>query len=541
MLLISTLVASLLFTTDIEFRSSTNQTDALAALSDLDSAMSEVLWRLNLTPGGGAPPAGSTISVNGLVSYDASLDPDPWNLLGNEVDDDGDGTVDDADELMANREWTARVVLTPAVPDPGSPWEVDDDDPATGPPWGAKRVEATVQPQAGWKEYTTDDVASPDVLTGRFLLDTDTALGDSEGDGPEIVFYDPLLPLNREEDANTLTALGGDADPANDSPYNITWSDGVTVHPASGSPVLLVTTKARIRRGGKVVAEREIRAQVVNPVRPVMSKALCGCTTVEMGSSSETDSYKSSQGAYPGWPNYDHGNVGSNGNLELRGAVFGDAEAGGWITGAGSLTRDATAGSTIAGTPGGTAYPNWQPPPQPCECDVVDVDTLVAEAAADNDNASLPVACRGPNLTLTGNASCTLDCGTYYYNRIRLAGNASIVVGDVSCGPVQVFISESADFGGTGLVNANRPEDLQIYASVAAPNEIDLGGTSDFVGVVYAPEAEIVLHGTTEVFGAILGKNIDGNGGPHVHYDEDLASFWRVESRYKVVAWSEVE
>src|SRR5688572_16767691 len=100
---ISLLATSLLFITDVEFKTSTNHSDSQAALNDLDSAIAEATWRMNLHPGASAPPTGSRISVNSLSNYDASLPVDPWSLLRNFRDDDGDGVEDDPDELNFNR------------------------------------------------------------------------------------------------------------------------------------------------------------------------------------------------------------------------------------------------------------------------------------------------------------------------------------------------------------------------------------------------------------------------------------------------------
>ena len=46
---------------DVELRISTNHADSLATLNDLDTAVGEVLWRINLESGAGLPPGGSEI------------------------------------------------------------------------------------------------------------------------------------------------------------------------------------------------------------------------------------------------------------------------------------------------------------------------------------------------------------------------------------------------------------------------------------------------------------------------------------------------
>ena len=536
--LLSLLGASLLFRTEVELKTSTNNADLLEVTGDLDNAVGEIVYRLNLEPGPLAPPDGSPITVNGLSDYDAAIDPDPWDLLTNEEDDDGDGLFDEPDELNFNRDWRVRILLTDT--EPNLPSEVVDLAPLAGPPWGHDLVEATIQPQAGWREYSAADVGEPDVLTIRFKLDVDTTLGDSEGDGPEIVFFDRKIATDGVDDPNTLSALGGDGDPATDSPYNITWSDGVTTFPAVGAPVLLLETAARTRRGNKVAAEKRVHTEITYPVRQVMSKAVCGCADVNFNGTPLTDSYRSSLGPYgAGGNQFENGDIGSNGDLIVDGTINGGAEAGGSITGADSVLHDAVAGGSIGGTPGDDAYPNTFPPPEPCDCEYVDVDAAVAAAELSNDNAGLPVLCQGPRLKLKGSDVCTLPCGTYFYETIAMTGTSTIIA-DSSCGPVFIYTSGSSKFSGNGIVHTGRPEDLQIISSVVGPS-VDLGGTSDFVGVVYAPDAELRLHGTTDYYGAVLGRDVTNMGNPVVHYDEDLGRVWQVAHPFAPLAWLETD
>src|SRR5436190_1542692 len=159
--LLTAFALALLSVTDAEVRQSRSYADSAAALSDTDAAVQEVLYRLNLTPGSGAPPAGSRVTVNDLVAYDARLDADPLGILGNGIDDDASGQVDDVSELAFERDWTVRMTLTRGATTPGAPWEVTDSSPRTGPPYGPSLVVPTIQPRATWRTYTTADPASP--------------------------------------------------------------------------------------------------------------------------------------------------------------------------------------------------------------------------------------------------------------------------------------------------------------------------------------------------------------------------------------------
>ena len=211
--LASLLAASMLFMVNVDLKTSRVYADSIHALTDTDSAIQEVIWRLNLTDGISAPPAGSTISVNDLVDYNAKIDYDPNNLLSNYQDDDGDNVIDDFNEIDPTVDWTTRILLSTTEPNPGAPLEVTDTDMTQGPPFGSWFVEATIQDEDDWRLYSTVDYTTvKELLTVRFKTDEDTSLGDSEGDGREIVFYDPDLALNYDDDKISLIGLGGDGD-----------------------------------------------------------------------------------------------------------------------------------------------------------------------------------------------------------------------------------------------------------------------------------------------------------------------------------------
>jgi len=92
-----------------------------------------------------------------------------------------------------------------------------------------------------------------------------------------------------------LTGLGGDGNAARDGGYNITWSNGTITVQATGTPVVLVETTARVLRGEKLALRRPVQAEVFKYMRRVYSKAVCGCSAVHLGGGTLTDSYRSSQ------------------------------------------------------------------------------------------------------------------------------------------------------------------------------------------------------------------------------------------------------
>ena len=52
---------------------------------------------------------------------------------------------------------------------------------------------------------------------------------------------------------------------------------------------------------------------------------------------------------------------------------------------------------------------------------------------------------------------------------------------------------------------------------------MDINGTADFCGTIYAPNAAVKLNGTAGVFGAIICNTITVGGIGDIHYDVQLA------------------
>lgn len=573
LLVISLAGLAILAGSDSDLAATRSYADSLAAQSDTDAGLSELLWRLDLPALSSPAPAGQLVSVNELTGFPARIEPDPERVLSNGVDDDADGTVDEPDELNLVRDWQLRVLLSPRVDHPGAPFELQDTSIATGPPWGSRRVTPTIQPSATWRRYTAPLASDADVLTLRFKLDTDTALGDSEKDGPEVVFYDPALVTNGVDDRNTLWKLGGDGDPGNDSPYNITWSDGRRSYPASGEPVLLVRLTGRTLRAGRVVARRPVEAEIVGSIlRVPRSWALCGCQSARIDGE-RVDSYRSSEGAYGSGPRYRGAHVGSNGDIEVKNdaIVEGSLEAGGAISvkNKALVTGDATAGGGVQGAAQilGTVRPFTLPVPRPCDCS--SVSALVAAAAASNDNARILPNNLNPylygtssidikeniykkniELSLGKHESIILPDGSYYFDELTLDGDSVLQVGrDTDANglvdrspdaPVRIHVAGEVKLSKNARLYALRPRDVLILSS-SSKKAVDVGGDAQLAGVIQAPLGTFELDGKGQLFGSATALEVDVKSKASVHMDEDLRQAGAPPTRHRVIAWRELE
>ena len=86
-------------------------------------------------------------------------------------------------------------------------------------------------------------------------------------------------------------------------------------------------------------------------------------------------------------------------------------------------------------------------------------------------------------------------------------------------GPPSLTIS-----GNTTVNSSNRPQNLRFFG-LPSLTSIAVSGTTEFVGVIYAPEADVSLSGggsSSGLIGSLIANSIKLNGGYQIHYDESL-------------------
>lgn len=113
---------------------------------------------------------------------------------------------------------------------------------------------------------------------------------------------------------------------------------------------------------------------------------------------------------------------------------------------------------------------------------------------------------------------------------LTVANNATFVI----------YTPGDVDLTGGGVVNPNsQASSLQIYGTDTGTQSIEVGGGAQFNGVVYAPNANIKIHGNPDVMGSIVGNNITVVGSAKFHYDEALGNFGG-SNPFGIVRWLEI-
>ncbi len=103
-------------------------------------------------------------------------------------------------------------------------------------------------------------------------------------------------------------------------------------------------------------------------------------------------------------------------------------------------------------------------------------------------------------------------------------------------GPTSATIHGNEDVNPSG-----RPENLYYYG-LGSLTSLTFGGNSDFVGVIYAPNATLTLNGggnNIGLIGSAVVNSITMNGHYNFHYDESLANIG-VSRGFIATSWQEL-
>jgi hypothetical protein len=158
-------------------------------------------------------------------------------------------------------------------------------------------------------------------------------------------------------------------------------------------------------------------------------------------------------------------------------------------------------------------------------CGTIETEADFALAELNNDNASIGLTANGNDpfksdtgwdLHLTSDDSITLTGGTYFFDSVRLAGQATIRV----TGPSVIYVNGNADFTGGGIVNVTAdPANLLIYS---AGSTMDVKGEAGFYGAIFAPDTDVKVTGTSDYFGTLVSATLKISGDTDIHVDESI-------------------
>jgi hypothetical protein len=233
------------------------------------------------------------------------------------------------------------------------------------------------------------------------------------------------------------------------------------------------------------------------------------------------------------------------GDVELTGSmsIANDASIGGNLETIGELEVGGTLGvagtTAILGTSSIAARGNYTPAARPCGCDPT-TEFSVAGAVA---SAKLAAA-GGTSWDSAAGQDLHLPTGNYYVTSAQIVGSTTIHIE----GKASVFVDGSlATVGATQWQLAAGAElDLFVAGSVEsvgsltagdpAPgaafrlylggdqSDLDIVGSGDFAGTIYAPTAAVHHVGDLHVTGSLFARTVEGVGKLTVEYATPLSA-----------------
>jgi hypothetical protein len=232
------------------------------------------------------------------------------------------------------------------------------------------------------------------------------------------------------------------------------------------------------------------------------------------------------------------------GDVELTGSmsIANDASIGGNLEAVGELDIGGTLGvagtSAILGTSAIAARGNYTPAAKPCGCDPA-TEFSVAGAVA---SAKLAAA-GGTSWDSAAGQDLHLPTGNYYVTSAQIVGTTTIHIE----GKASVFVDGSlATVGATQWQLAAGAElDLFVAGSVESvgsltagdparaaafrlylggdQSDLDIVGSGDFAGTIYAPTAAVHHVGDLHVAGSLFARTVEGVGKLTVEYATPLS------------------
>ena len=219
-------------------------------------------------------------------------------------------------------------------------------------------------------------------------------------------------------------------------------------------------------------------------------------------------------------------------------SVGGDLLFGGYLYVDGTLRADSsyTLGHEEVNATGSYVAPAGEP----CACgasEILDVPAAIAAASKTNDNVKNGLAADGLDLMGLG-GSKSLTAGSYYVvdglrlgsGKVRIEGAVKLYVGNAlveigkdhfelaSGATLDLFVEKIAlTVGALDFGNGQSPDAFRLYMGGDGSATVGVGETA-YHGMIYAPKAEVVFAGVSEVDGALFAKDFAWGGTLDVVY-----------------------
>jgi len=128
-------------------------------------------------------------------------------------------------------------------------------------------------------------------------------------------------------------------------------------------------------------------------------------------------------------------------------------------------------------------------------------------------------------LTVSGGKTLTLPVPPtqYYFSSVTLSGGSVLTFNNPGNLHVDIWIDNVLNLSGGGIANpSGKSTMLGIWSCGANTSNWTLSGGSGAYFSVYAPNHDVTISGSGDLWGALAAKGVTASGGSKFHYDEAL-------------------
>ena len=149
-------------------------------------------------------------------------------------------------------------------------------------------------------------------------------------------------------------------------------------------------------------------------------------------------------------------------------------------------------------------------------------------------------------INLDNGDTLTLTAGDYYITEIILKNGSTLEI-DATSGPVNIYLDGIIDAedgeleakNGSAINNLGQSTDFSIFSN--SSQDIIFKHSSDFKGMVYAPNADVQLNNSAGVYGLIWGNTVGINNSGGFYFDEAIKDKYLSPDNYtiEVLSWKD--
>ncbi len=144
-------------------------------------------------------------------------------------------------------------------------------------------------------------------------------------------------------------------------------------------------------------------------------------------------------------------------------------------------------------------------------------------------------------LHLAANSDVTLQGPlTLVLGGLQLASDSQLLF-DTTNGAINLYVSNYLDVDPAALLVTTGEKANDVMISIDGDVPVEFESAGPFYGMIYAPDATVVLANGFELFGAVAAATLDIANGATLHYDAALAAIGAEEELPKKVSWRIVD